>query len=151
MICWRCPSALNHRPLYFSNSLLSISWIWYFLNFLKHICNFVGSYSYIVTFNKSSSLIQFFCVFFSAQLIARLHSIGICLSPSSKALLLNDANESSRSLIVEKLRGNPIPKIVGDNLDVYVKSTNPAQTQDLHLFNTIMVFPRVSNVAMNNA
>jgi hypothetical protein len=44
------------------------------------------------------------------------------LSPSSKLRLEDEACSSSKKNIIEMLRRNPLAKITGDNLDVYIQA-----------------------------
>ncbi|CAG2230062.1 unnamed protein product [Mytilus edulis] len=63
--------------------------------------------------------------------------MGISLSCTSKLRILEKAGETSKNLLVEKLKTNPRMKITGDNLDMYIKTNHQRQdndNKDIHWF-----------------
>ncbi|CAG2230058.1 unnamed protein product [Mytilus edulis] len=73
----------------------------------------------------------------SDEFIRRLNQMGISLSCTSKLRILEKAGETSKNLLVEKLKTNPRMKITGDNLDMYIKTNHQRQdndNKDIHWF-----------------
>ncbi|CAC5393314.1 unnamed protein product [Mytilus coruscus] len=63
--------------------------------------------------------------------------MGISLSCTSKLRILEKAGETSKNLLVEKLKTNPRMKITGDNLNMYIKTNHQRQdneNKDIHWF-----------------
>lgn len=62
-------------------------------------------------------------------------------------------HDCSLKLITESLKSNPLVKITGDNLDIYVKTsklTSEKRNQDLHLFTSNVIFSRIATTDMSN-
>lgn len=60
---------------------------------------------------------------------------------------------ASQNLIIANLKSNPLVKVTGDNLDIYIKRSNltsDSRNLDLHLFTSNIIFSRVATVDMNN-
>ena len=72
--------------------------------------------------------------------MTRLQKAGVVLNVRMKLTLLEEAEKQSHRTLVMELQRNPLPKLLGDNLDVFVKGCRG--NKDLHLFTSIMVFPR---------
>ena len=80
------------------------------------------------------------------QALARLNHMGLTLSSTSKLRLLEEAGNRMETNIVLSLQKNPVVKITGDNLDIYVKTGHKSlerSNQDLHLFASNIIFSRV--------
>jgi hypothetical protein len=51
------------------------------------------------------------------------------------------------------LRRNPLAKVTGDNLDVYIKRdiiSGMNRNKDIHLFASNIIFPRIAKITMEN-
>ena len=51
------------------------------------------------------------------------------------------------------LRRNPLAKVTGDNLDVYIKRniiSGMNKNKDIYLFASNIIFPRISKITMEN-
>lgn len=75
------------------------------------------------------------------------------MSPTTKLRLLDEAGEHMSTGIVSKLVVNPLVKITGDNLDIYVRTglQSPERSnKDLHMFASNIIFSRVSKVKKAN-
>ena len=87
------------------------------------------------------------------QALTKLAHFGITLSTSSKLRLQDEAAVASKEKIVQMLKENPMPKITGDNLDVYIRKdivTSTKKNLDLHLFASNIIFPRLANESISN-
>ena len=58
-----------------------------------------------------------------------------------KLKLLDEAACMSQRNLRKDIIKNPIPKILGDNLDIFIKGY--LGNKDMHLFTSIVVFPRI--------
>ncbi|KAH3856944.1 hypothetical protein DPMN_099540 [Dreissena polymorpha] len=75
--------------------------------------------------------------------------MGMTMSTSSKLRLLDEAGEMLEDNIARSLRKNPLVKITGDNLDIYVRTGHHSldrHSKDLHMFAANIIFSRVGNV-----
>ncbi|XP_052224940.1 uncharacterized protein LOC127840570 [Dreissena polymorpha] len=75
--------------------------------------------------------------------------MGLTMSTSSKLRLLDEAGEMLEDNIARSLRKNPLIKITGDNLDIYVRTGHHSldrHNKDLHTFASNIIFSRVGNV-----
>ena len=87
------------------------------------------------------------------QALTKLSHFGLTLSPSSKLRLEDEACSSSKTFIIEMLRRNPLAKVTGDNLDVYIKRniiSGMNKNKDIHLFASNIIFPRIAKITMEN-
>jgi len=87
------------------------------------------------------------------QALTKLSHFGLTLSPSSKLRLEDEACSSSKKIIIEMLRRNPLAKVTGDNLDVYIKRdiiSGMNKNKDIHLFASNIIFPRIAKITMEN-
>ena len=83
------------------------------------------------------------------QFIMRLNKFRLALGPSSKVRLLDECAAQSRIKIIQKLRVNPWIKLVGDNLDMFLRvgqQTSERQHKDLHYFTSVVMFSRLADV-----
>ena len=83
---------------------------------------------------------------FKQQLLSRMNKLGITQSPWSKLQLLDKCAEVSETQIVEALKKNPVCKITGDNLDVFVRTQHQSsdkQHKDMHLFTSNIIISRL--------
>ena len=81
-----------------------------------------------------------------------MNRIGVTLSTSSKQRLIKEAGEISQNLLTEYLEDNPLLKITGDNLDVYIKTrckTVDKSNSDLHLFASNAISTRLASPDMD--
>jgi hypothetical protein len=81
------------------------------------------------------------------QGITRIHKLGLTLCVSMKLKLLDQAATLSRKHMIQDLQVNPLGKILGDNLDIIIRAI--AGNIDLHLFTSIIVFPRIPCLHMS--
>ncbi|XP_069124032.1 uncharacterized protein [Argopecten irradians] len=83
----------------------------------------------------------------------RLNQMGLVLSHERRLKFQDSVNESSNKLLVDHLKKNPLIKITGDNLDIYVKTSQintERRNQDLHLFTSNIIFSRLARIDMDN-
>ncbi|CAG2194770.1 unnamed protein product [Mytilus edulis] len=77
----------------------------------------------------------------------RLNRMSLSLSCSGKLRILDKAVLASHNMLVEAIRTNPLMKITGDNLDMYIR-TNHQRTdnsnQDIHWFASNAFFTRLN-------
>jgi hypothetical protein len=74
------------------------------------------------------------------------------MSPSSKLRLLDEAGELMNAGIASKVITNPLVKITGDNLDIYIRTGHQSldrSNKDLHLFASNIIFSRVCFISKN--
>lgn len=73
--------------------------------------------------------------------------MSLSLSCSGKLRILDKAVLASHNMLVEAIRTNPLMKITGDNLDMYIR-TNHQRTdnsnQDIHWFASNAFFTRLN-------
>ncbi|KAH3880084.1 hypothetical protein DPMN_003996 [Dreissena polymorpha] len=84
----------------------------------------------------------------------RLNHLGLMLSWPSRITLQEEIQSMTEKLIAENLKQNPLIKVTGDNLDIYVKTSSLSKerrNKDLHLFTSNIIFSRVSTTDMNNS
>jgi hypothetical protein len=65
--------------------------------------------------------------------------------------ILTKESSSSKKNIIEMLRRNPLAKITGDNLDVYIKRdivSGMNKNKDIHLFASNIIFPRIAKITI---
>ncbi|KAJ8299423.1 hypothetical protein KUTeg_023483 [Tegillarca granosa] len=82
----------------------------------------------------------------------RLNRIGITLCARSKLRLLEEASQLNKIEIVNYLKNNPLMKITGDNLDVFIRTGNQAidiRNKDLHLFASNAISTRIARPDMD--
>ncbi|CAC5405408.1 unnamed protein product [Mytilus coruscus] len=81
------------------------------------------------------------------EFIRRLNRMSLSLSCSGKLRILDKAVIASHNMLVEAIRTNPLMKITGDNLDMYIR-TNHQRTdnsnQDIHWFASNAFFTRLN-------
>ncbi|KAK3101010.1 hypothetical protein FSP39_000234, partial [Pinctada imbricata] len=83
----------------------------------------------------------------------RLNHLGLVLSPTSKIRLLDECKEMNDFSLLENIKRNPLVKITGDNLDVYVRSCLQGlgkQHMDMHLFASNLLSSRIVTTDMDN-
>jgi hypothetical protein len=71
-----------------------------------------------------------------------------------KLSILDEATAVSRQQITESIIINPLMKITGDNLDIYIRTSHMSsekQNRDLHLFTSNLIFSRVATTDMSNS
>jgi hypothetical protein len=81
------------------------------------------------------------------QALTRFNHMGLVLSVSSKVRLQDEAVQQTQETLVNSLRANPLVKITGDNLDMYIKTGHQStekQHKDLHLFASNIMFTRIA-------
>ncbi|XP_060572948.1 uncharacterized protein LOC132730884 isoform X2 [Ruditapes philippinarum] len=79
--------------------------------------------------------------------LVRLNHLSLTMSPSSKLRLLDEAGELMNAGIASKVITNPLVKITGDNLDIYVRTGHQSMdrsNKDLHLFVSNIIFSRIA-------
>ncbi|KAL5017472.1 hypothetical protein ScPMuIL_007061 [Solemya velum] len=87
------------------------------------------------------------------QLRTRRNHLGLVLSPERRQRLQDSAQEKTLKLVTETLKSQPLVKITGDNLGIYVKTSNLGinrRNKDHHLFTSYVLFSRVATIDMNN-
>ncbi|XP_060578320.1 uncharacterized protein LOC132735396 [Ruditapes philippinarum] len=85
--------------------------------------------------------------------ITRLNRMGLTLSVSTKLRLLDEAGAMMDTAIVSKLQTNPLFKVTGDNLDIYIRTGHKSlekSNTDLHLFASNAIFSRVAKPGVFN-
>ena len=83
---------------------------------------------------------------FLFQLLTRLNKFKVTLSTSSKITLLDECMSQRHSQIVHNIKLNPWIKLVGDNLDMFLRvgqQTSERQHKDLHYFTSVIMFSRL--------
>ncbi|XP_053386739.1 uncharacterized protein LOC128550851 isoform X2 [Mercenaria mercenaria] len=79
--------------------------------------------------------------------LTRFNHLGVMLCTTSKIRLLEEAGESMEKNIARELVNNPLVKITGDNLDIYIKTGHRSldrSNKDLHLFASNIIFSRIA-------
>lgn len=69
------------------------------------------------------------------------------MCPRTKLQLLDEAGERINAGIASKLATNPVVKVTGDNLDIYVCTGHKSldrSNNDLHLFASNIIFNRIA-------
>jgi len=87
------------------------------------------------------------------QLITRLNTVGFGLCPKSKYSLLDEAAAQSRQQLLQDMMLNPLVKITGDNLDIYVRTnhiTSENHSKDLHMFTSNIILSRIATTDLDN-
>lgn len=82
-----------------------------------------------------------------------LNHLGLLLSWSVRVSLQEDIHKKAEKNIVDTIKLNPLMKITGDNVDVYVKTTSlnrERRNKDLHLFASNIIFSRTATIDMPN-
>ncbi|KAL4236167.1 hypothetical protein ACF0H5_004553 [Mactra antiquata] len=83
--------------------------------------------------------------------MTRLNHLGLTLSTTSKLRLLDEAGNRMETSVASIVLKNPIVKITGDNLDIYVRTGHKSlerTNQDMHLFASNIIFSRVGRILM---
>ncbi|XP_050399680.1 uncharacterized protein LOC126816910 [Patella vulgata] len=83
---------------------------------------------------------------------ARLNYLGMTLSCERRLQFQESISLSSENLIIDKLKFNPLIKITGDNLDVYIKASQlftDKRNKDLHMFVSNVIFSRIASMDMS--
>ncbi|KAK6175941.1 hypothetical protein SNE40_014314 [Patella caerulea] len=83
---------------------------------------------------------------------ARLNYLGMTLSCERRLQFQESISLSSENLIIDKLKFNPLIKITGDNLDVYIKASQlftDKRNKDLHMFASNVIFSRIARMDMD--
>ncbi|CAG2199887.1 unnamed protein product [Mytilus edulis] len=95
-----------------------------------------------------------YCVYqICTPALARFNKLGITLSTISKIRLLDEAANNAEKAIVKELQTNPLVKITGDNLDIYVSANHQSTeklNKDLHLFASNIIFSRLAGPDLDN-
>jgi len=71
-----------------------------------------------------------------------------------KFSILDEASAVSHQQIVESIIVNPLVKITGDNLDMYIHTSHMSsekQNRDLHLYTSNLIFSRVATTDVSNS
>jgi hypothetical protein len=122
----------------------------------KRICFYCKMISLLLLLVESwyTFVRQFHCLrskFHLLQAITRLNRMGLTLSVSTKLRLLDEAGAMMDTAIVSKLQTNPLFKVTGDNLDIYIRTGHKSlekSNTDLHLFASNAIFSRVCNLSL---
>lgn len=83
----------------------------------------------------------------------RLNHLGLLLSWSVRVSLQEDIHKKAEKNIVDTIKLNPLMKITGDNVDVYVRTSSlnrERRNKDLHLFASNIIFSRIATIDMPN-
>ncbi|KAL4220270.1 hypothetical protein ACF0H5_020677 [Mactra antiquata] len=83
--------------------------------------------------------------------MTRLNHLGLTLSTTSKLRLLDEAGNRMETSVASIVLKNPIVKITGDNLDIYVRTGHKSlerTNQDMHLFASNIIFSRIVRPGM---
>ena len=78
----------------------------------------------------------------------RLNKFKVSLGTTSKVRLLDECATQSRSRIIHELQKNPWIKLVGDNLDMFLRvgqQTSERQHKELHYFTSVVMFSRLAD------
>ncbi|KAH3806767.1 uncharacterized protein LOC127870998 isoform X2 [Dreissena polymorpha] len=86
---------------------------------------------------------------FDNSALTLFNRTGLTMSTSSKLRLLDEAGEMLEDNIARSLRKNPLVKITGDNLDIYVRTGHHSldrHEKDLHMFASNIIFSRIAQL-----
>ncbi|XP_048244381.1 uncharacterized protein LOC124126857 isoform X2 [Haliotis rufescens] len=89
------------------------------------------------------------------QSMVLLSNIGLCQSPTTKLRMMAQAVTQTKLNIVRSLQCNPLIKITGDNLDVYIRSSKVGSTKndnkDLHMFASNIIFSKFADINLSTS